>query len=242
MDGGILKILRLTTEGEGVRALWKGLAPPLCMEGAINMIYFGVFSACARYIKNRDHSILTPWQAFISGSCAGFFGSFVVTPTDLLKVRSQVDTGSGKMLKGPRVVMSEIYRKHGLMGFTRGFSACVWRDTPAVGFYFGFYDMFRGKFGVSPFFSGAMAGLISWIFCYPFDVIKTRIQATEPTEYKGVRDCFRKAVYGADHERFNLWRGLTPCLIRSLPVNGTIFLVYELLVSRITDFMIERRL
>ncbi|KAM7508524.1 hypothetical protein LguiA_018977 [Lonicera macranthoides] len=43
-----------------------------------------------------------------------------------------------------------------------------------------------------------LAGMASWICCYPLDVIKTRVQAQSPSsiKYHSIVDCFCKSLYG----------------------------------------------
>lgn len=73
--------------------------------------------------------------------------------------------------------------------------------------------------------AGGLAGVASWICCYPLDVIKTRIQAMSGT-YSGIADCFRRSV---KEEGYNvLWRGLGTAVARAFIVNGAIFTAYEM--------------
>ncbi|KAI5060378.1 hypothetical protein GOP47_0024798 [Adiantum capillus-veneris] len=77
--------------------------------------------------------------------------------------------------------------------------------------------------------AGGIAGVASWVSCYPLDVVKSRLQAQGvpgiPIKYKGIVDCFRKSV---QEEGFRvLWRGLGTAVARAYIVNGAIFTVYE---------------
>ena len=76
--------------------------------------------------------------------------------------------------------------------------------------------------------SGALAGASSWLSCYPIDVIKSIIQ----TGHGGVggassrmltvsRDLYARGGWRA------FFRGLSPTLVRSVPVNAVTFTVYE---------------
>ncbi|GMH15965.1 hypothetical protein Nepgr_017806 [Nepenthes gracilis] len=79
--------------------------------------------------------------------------------------------------------------------------------------------------------AGGLAGVASWVCCYPLDVVKTRIQAQTQSsmKYGGIVDCFVKSTredgYGV------LWRGLGTAVARAFVVrvhNGAIFSAYEL--------------
>jgi hypothetical protein len=145
IKGSIWDIISKTAGKEGVWSFWKGVVPPLCNEGLLNMVYFGTFSLCSRWLKgsNPSHDF-NPFQALVAGSCAGvrnkdlrlmlqFCGSFFVTVSDLIKIHSQLDLGVGNNRRKPLVVMKDIYRTKGFLGFTHGWTAVACRDVPAVG-------------------------------------------------------------------------------------------------------------
>lgn len=81
------------------------------------------------------------------------------------------------------------------------------------------------------FLAGGIAGVASWFSVYPFDVVKSRIQATcwQHSPYAGWVDCMRRTVQleGAGA----LVRGMSPSLVRAFAVNAAIFAVYESTLS-----------
>jgi hypothetical protein len=76
-------------------------------------------------------------------------------------------------------------------------------------------------------FAGALAGLGSWIFPYPIDFVKTKMQSEnlDGRKYKNSWHCF------ISNYRESGWRGFTRGLwtvcLRSIPVNSMAFLVEE---------------
>merc|ERR1711872_1158024 len=72
--------------------------------------------------------------------------------------------------------------------------------SPAFGIYFGSYELMLRKFGDStPVILGAggMAGIFSWIFTYPQDVIKSRLQADgwgRRQKFRGPMHCLKYSV------------------------------------------------
>lgn len=76
--------------------------------------------------------------------------------------------------------------------------------------------------------AGGLAGVASWVCCYPLDVVKTRLQAQSPDSirYSGIVDCIRKSVRDEGHGV--LWRGLGTAVARAFVVNGAIFAAYEI--------------
>ena len=57
-----------------------------------------------------------------------------------------------------------------------GFTATFLRESIGTSLYFGTYNYLKDN-NYNSFISGSSAGVISWIFIYPFDVIKTRLQS-----------------------------------------------------------------
>ena len=88
----------------------------------------------------------------------------------------------------PTTAMSmfrHIYQQEGVRGLFRGFSATALRDTPSYGVYFLAYEYTKDRLLAasnhhSPLLpmlaAGGIAGCLSWLSCYPVDVVKSVIQ------------------------------------------------------------------
>ena len=75
--------------------------------------------------------------------------------------------------------------------------------------------------------SGGLAGILSWIPIYPFDVIKTKIQADgygKERIYHGFIHCFKETI---KNDPFMLYRGIGSSIYRAFVLNATIFSVYN---------------
>jgi solute carrier family 25 carnitine/acylcarnitine transporter 20/29 len=79
--------------------------------------------------------------------------------------------------------------------------------------------------------AGGIAGAVSWLSVYPFDVIKSRLQSQLPGDnhYRGWLDCGVKTI--REEGSHVLWRGLSPTLARAFLVNAAIFSTYEVLMK-----------
>ena len=79
--------------------------------------------------------------------------------------------------------------------------------------YFGTYYEMKNK-NFHPLISGGMAGLTSWTFTYPLDVIRTRQIAQNISFINAFK--LKK-----------LWKGYQICALRAILLNGINFWVYE---------------
>ncbi len=64
---------------------------------------------------------------------------------------------------------------------------------------------------------GATAGYVLWIFIYPIDAIKSKLQtdALDPSKraYSSAIDCLRKTVKAQGYK--GLWKGFGTCMLRA---------------------------
>lgn len=76
------------------------------------------------------------------------------------------------------------------------------------------------------FVAGGSAGFMYWLLFYPLDVIKSAIQtdafAKGQRRFCGVRDAAKQLYAEGGIARF--YKGLTPCLIRSVPANAVMLI------------------
>lgn len=121
-----------------------------------------------------------------------------------------------------------------------GFVPTVMRELPAMASYYGLYEFFKRKLtkeGEDPadlpvhllLLAGSTGGIGYWLSAYPIDSVKTRIQSqslTLPKQYNGFLDCLLKVVRSEGVGA--LYRGLAPCLARSIPASAATFTVFEL--------------
>lgn len=137
---------------------------------------------------------------------------------------------------GPIDCIKKIYHVRGLSGYFQGMSTTILRDVPGFGIYFGTYELLShwlskvlDKNGaVIPLTCGGLAGVISWISTFPFDVVKSRLQADGNHgnyRYSGLVDCAVKSYRAEGVGVFT--RGLLPTVVRAFPSNAAIFYVYS---------------
>lgn len=130
---------------------------------------------------------------------SGIVSSVIITPLDHFKISSQnkIKTDFYSMIKN----------------FKRGYPITVTRETIALSIYFGSYDYMKNEFNYHPLISGGVAGTLSWLFTYPIDTIKTRVQSNI-----SIREAIKTKNY---------WNGISITLSRAFIVNGVGFYVAE---------------
>lgn len=180
-------------------------------------------------------------EVCLGGLGAGALQSLLMSPVELVKIRLQLQKNkTGQSKQGPVSVAKNIWKKEGgLRGIYRGLGITVLRDSPAHALYFCTYEYTREKLHPgcressqesvgTMFVAGGLAGIASWIFNYPTDVIKTRLQAQTPSsvKYRGILDCVVKIV--RQEGGVVLWRGLGATLVRAFVMNSAIFPAYQI--------------
>ncbi|PIO70531.1 hypothetical protein TELCIR_07613 [Teladorsagia circumcincta] len=123
----------------------------------------------------------------------------------------------------------------------RGFLATLLRDCPAFGIYFASYEYMSRKMskdgkmesltGPQLLLAGGGAGMLSWLFNYPTDVIKTRFQTTY---YPSYMDCIRSTYAEGGYRVF--FTGLGSTLLRAFPSNAATFFTVEWTYRLLLDF------
>lgn len=240
-SGSAIGLLKKVLKSEGPSALYRGMAAPLASVAFQNAVAFQSYAVLSRAC---DPSVRPKEPPSYKGVALGGVGtgalqSVLLSPVELIKIQLQLQQDKSSSQKGPIQVAKAIFKSQGLKGIYRGFTITALRDAPAHGIYFWSYEYMRERLHPgcrtsgqeslqTMLVAGGLAGVASWVFCYPLDVIKTRIQAQkEPNfKYTGIVDCFQKSVradgYGV------LWRGLNTAVARAFVVNGAIFSAYEL--------------
>lgn len=239
-NGSAFKILRSLVGREGPWALYRGMCAPMASVTFQNAIAFQTYAILSRAVdRNLEPGDPPSYKGVaLGGFGTGAIQSLVLSPVELVKIRLQLQS-SESQLTGPSQVARAIFKAEGLRGIYRGLTITALRDSPAHAAYFWTYECLREnlhpgcrKNGQETFatmlLAGGLAGVASWICCYPLDVIKTRIQgqtSSSPLRYSGIVDCFKRSVR---EEGYNvLWRGLGTAVARAFIVNGAIFTAYE---------------
>eukprot|EP01027_Heterolobosea_sp_BB2_P008744 GEZU01012980.1.p1 GENE.GEZU01012980.1~~GEZU01012980.1.p1 ORF type:complete len:301 (+),score=46.39 GEZU01012980.1:795-1697(+) len=261
---GPIDCLKKTVAKEGISALFKGMASPLAGVAAVNAVLFAAYGEAKRFLLKRrsENSIedeleeeaaeLTTTETIIAGSFAGLANCIVICPVELIKSKLQVQTlpsgaaSPAVAFKGPLDVIKKVYAQQGVRGLFKGMSATIYREVPAYGAYFGCYSLAKqlitpegsrtSDLGpLSLFIAGGIGGVGCWVFSYPQDLVKSRLQVQQIGEAKykpikwlfdgGFFDCARQ-IYREEGAR-GFWVGFSPTIIRAFWANACTFVAYE---------------
>jgi solute carrier family 25 aspartate/glutamate transporter 12/13 len=238
---------------EGVRGLYRGLAPQLvgvapekAIKLAVNDLLRGSFTNQDMVTGSSD--IYLPLEV-LAGCGAGASQVVVTNPLEIVKIRLQVMGAQAANLGANAVKPSalNIVKELGLKGLYKGAGACFLRDIPFSGMYFPCYAAAKEYFAdvhgtgdssnLKPqhlLFAGAIAGVPAAALTTPADVIKTRLQVKPlpgQTSYSGISDAFFKI--GQQEGYSALFKGATMRVVRSSPQFGITLLTYEYLFKKV---------
>lgn len=229
--------VRKTVATDGASGLYAGFTAPLAFVAFFNATLFAANSGMRSLVgKGRKVDELSYLDLGLCGMGAGFAVSWIACPTELVKCRLQSQGPAGGYA-GPMDCARKVVAAKGVTGLYKGLGATMLREMPANALYFGSYEGTKRMFAKGGsteglgsgqlMASGAVAGFSFWAAVYPVDVIKTRLQTDSDVrpKYKGMVDCTRQILqkegWGA------MYRGVGPCLARSMPANAVTFVVYE---------------
>lgn len=188
--------------------LYRGILPPFIGVGFEKSIVFGTYKNVNNFLTRCGFDKTN--SSLISGGLSGFSASFIVTPAERMKILLQ----SGQKMCS----IGTLYK---------GFSATITREVPGFAIYFTTYEkIYDKRMGLFPsFLCGSVSGVISWMFIYPQDMIKTRIQSN-------IGKCSYishiKIIY-SDYGILGFYRGFRFALMRAIPLHGGTFFTFELL-------------
>ena len=134
--------------------------------------------------------------------------STIITPLDYYKIKQQ------NQMKPNFKLM--------LQNFKKAYPITVIRESIAISIYFGSYDYMKNKMEFHPLIAGGIAGCSSWLFTYPIDTIKTRVQSDI-----ALKDAIMTKKY---------FGGLGVTLLRASIVNSVGFFVAENIKNNLNIF------
>ena len=221
--------------GKGsMTALWRGSSAMISAVPLQNAMLMAGYGVGKRFAENSkpDNVILS---VFIGGCTGGLVQSFLMSPIELIKVNQQVSGAS--LVNAATLVSTNLFSRS--IGW-KGLEATILRDGIPHGIWFASYEYSKRKLeemvdinrnsnynkSFIALSSGAFAAATAWGVGYPFDIVKTRIQASvEPKSVLStIKDILRESK---GHPFSNLYKGFSLKLAKAVPASAVNFYVYE---------------
>eukprot|EP00730_Choanoeca_flexa_P009719 TRINITY_DN12981_c0_g1_i1.p1 TRINITY_DN12981_c0_g1~~TRINITY_DN12981_c0_g1_i1.p1 ORF type:complete len:297 (+),score=33.16 TRINITY_DN12981_c0_g1_i1:138-1028(+) len=245
---GMLDAGLQTARKEGLGALWKGLPPALVRQAFYGGLRYGLYAPIRNLMgvnANTPKSEIPLYKKFAAGGTAGALAAFLATPTDLMKVRLQVDgmKGGPPRYRGMAHCFMSIVREEGALGLFKGAGPTMGRATMLAAVEMSSYDEIKTQLVknhiITPgtisgvLISSLSSGLLCAMTTSPFDVVKSRVmgQPVGPdgkgTLYRSMLDCFVKTM--RQEGFFALYKGFFPNWGRLGPRGVICFVTMEYL-------------
>lgn len=220
--------MRQTMGRMGFRDYYRGIPMPLTASMLECASLFGCFSLGKQWILGDSQRALTIKEISLCGAFSGFLTAVVLTPCELIKIRLQLYPS----LNGVVDCVRHVYRHDGVTGFFRGLSPTLIREIPGNAVWFStFYGarQFLAPEGdptiAQVALSGGLAGVTFALPYCPADRIKTCLQ-NGGSMSKWSPGAVIQQVYQTEGIR-GFYRGLGVLLLKCVPANAVIFIVYE---------------
>lgn len=248
---GLWNTIMLLLSEEGLQGFYRGVWGVMVGQAIIIAVAFTTNAyalqklSSSTFISDTSSSLVT---LIIAGMFSGFITAFFVNPIERIKINLQTDTCS--LYENQLDCMQSIWEndKFGLL--FRGIDATFIREIPGYALYFAVYALlmqtpytiqYLGLLG--PIINGALAGVISWLPIYPFDVVKTTMQNTK---YDGddasiTSDNFFQVAQKLN-EQYGLgifYTGITPILLKAIILHGTEFWIYDFIVRSCNNMLVR---
>ena len=184
---------------EGGSALFKGLKPALLRQAS----YQGIKMALYEPLRDAVLSATTPegedpsepklWQMIVAGGLAGAIGTYITSPTDLIKIRMQ----SGVKYDGLLDAFSSVIASSGVLSLWDGWAPNVQRSFIVNAAELATYDYFKQMLLKMKVFgdgllvhtiASSMAGFVAALASTPVDRAKTLLMTDRET-YGSVFAC-----------------------------------------------------
>lgn len=192
------------------RGLMKGITASMLREASYSSIRMGLYDSVKILMAPQGtgkHEFYF-WQKLVAGASSGALGSFIATPTDLVKIRFQSYSPRHKNpYKNTFDAFYQIIKhENGIYGLYKGATPTVVRAALLTSMQLSSYDhskqiMIRsGYFQDNPLthiIASIISGLITTTVVNPADVIKTRIMCDNTSAnrlYKNPIDCVYKTM------------------------------------------------
>lgn len=226
---------------EGFASLYSGIWPAVLRQATYGTIKFGTYYSLKSIIVEHNGGKDSVSISIVCAVVAGAVSSAIANPTDVIKVRMQVQGTTGTNI-GLVDCFKDVYTHEGISGLWRGVNPTAQRAAVIAAVELPVYDFcksrlvhYLGDNASNHFMSSLFASVGSAIASTPIDVVRTRLMNQRklkkcgkllPTHiYLGTADCFVRTFKNEGFWAF--YKGFIPTLFRMGPWNIIFFITYE---------------
>lgn len=165
-----------------------------------------------------------------------------IHPIDVVKTRLQISgEGGGRDYKslGISGSMRVIMKEEGISAFWKGIGAAWMRESSYTSLRLGLYSPIKSAMGVDSnshfimkFTAGSLAGALGSLVGNPFDVLKTRMMASETRSTPSIKSTATELFQNQGMKGF--YRGIEANILRAMVLNGTKMSCYDQIKDMIT--------
>lgn len=239
---------------EGVRGLYKGVAPNCLGAGTAWGLYFLFYNSVKKHmLETSQHSQLGPLKHMAAGACAGALTTAITNPIWVVKTRLCLQYGAApatiggdisrasllpesKRYSGTWDALKKVYKYEGVSGLYRGFIPGllgVSHGAIQLAAYEEMKKIYLNQLNLS---SDQNLGTIQYLTCaalskllaasitYPYQVVRARLQ-DQHVNYEGVVDVVRRTW--RYESCLGFYKGFSAYLLHVTPNICIVFFVYE---------------
>lgn len=236
MYSSLLNCVKRTYQVDGVKGFYRGALTPFITMAARRSYQYPIFD----WLRSSNSN-------YLAGTIAGASGTIIGCPAHVLKIRMQ--NSHQKDFNNLFACGRDIWKSDGWTGFYRGFQVNCLKDLTfgclflgnfgtmknylnakrnANEFLFGYLDLSKkwNMVGAGTA-AGCISSLTAWTILFPVDTIKTAVQSK-----KGWDLVKAKRQAGI----LSFWKGLSPIILRAIPVSLASMFSYELVSLLVHDY------
>jgi solute carrier family 25 carnitine/acylcarnitine transporter 20/29 len=225
--------LRTICTEESFKKLYSGITVLLSFSVVYNSTLFISYAQAKETVKSiipsPNPNELSNTQIMLAGMISGLISCLVGTPIDLIKTKQQKYKTN---FEGSLLTAITVWKSNHIRGFYQGFSAHLLRDSFCSIYFLG-YELCKKNLRDRPHLASLMGGFIGgasfWTISFPFDVIKSKMQADVlykpdrmyPTVTQSIKTIHRTSGIRG------FYSGFSAGLFRTCVISGLSFLVYD---------------
>ncbi|KAK0042146.1 mitochondrial folate transporter/carrier, partial [Biomphalaria pfeifferi] len=244
---GVIDAFRSIVHSEGWKGLYRGVTPNVTGAGLSWGLYFFFYNTTKSWMQEGDsNKNLGPGNHLWIASFAGLATLSLTNPIWVSKTRMCLHYGSPGNVQflGMWETLSNVYKSEGVRGLYRGYLPGIFGISHGAVQFVTYeemktlYNSYRNQplntrlTSVEYLTFAALSKMVAAATTYPYQVVRSRLQ-DQHRQYKGAWDVIRQIwVYEGVT---GYYKGLLPNILRVTPACAITFLVYESIITVMTN-------